>query len=70
MQPVKTTSRRRGQGAKATQRLGENCLQKNMVIRCSDELYSAAGSIARAHDVSLSDYIRSLIIRDLHSRSG
>jgi hypothetical protein len=60
--PVK---RRRGQWAKATKRLGDETLAKNIVVRCSDELYQAARAAATSGNVSLSDYVRSLILTDL-----
>ena len=64
MQPSQV-KRKRGQGAKATKRLGEDPLAKNIVVRCSDELYEAARSAAVSNSVSLSDYVRSLILSDL-----
>jgi hypothetical protein len=36
-----------------------------MVVRCSDRLYEAAQHIASAHHVTLSDYVRDLIIQDV-----
>jgi hypothetical protein len=43
---------------------------RNLVIRCSDELYAAARSAATRKDVSLSDYVRHLIIRDVERARG
>ena len=58
-------TRRRGQGARATERLGDDPLDRNMVIRCSEGLYDAARDEAARRKVTLSDYVRSLILRDL-----
>lgn len=57
--------RPRGQGFRATKRLSETPLERNMVVRCSDMLYEAARDVASAHHVTLSDYVRDLIIRDV-----
>ncbi len=57
--------RKRGQGQKAVNRLSQQPLTRNMVIRCSDELYQAALEAAKRHDCSLSDYVRQLILVDI-----
>ena len=57
--------RPRGQGFRATKRFSEMPLERNLVVRCSDKLYEAAQHIASAHHVTLSDYVRDLIIRDV-----
>ena len=36
-----------------------------MVVRCSDTLYEAAVRVALSRKVTLSDYIRDLIIQDV-----
>ena len=70
MDTFKRSSRRRGQAARATERLGEERLERNMVVRCSDELYRVATEAARGQRITLSDYVRSLIIRDVGPRLG
>jgi predicted HicB family RNase H-like nuclease len=65
----KSPRRPRGQGYRATKRLSETPLDKNMVVRCSDTLYEAAQNVASAHDITLSDYVRELIIRDVEKSS-
>lgn len=62
-----TRQRRRGQGALATRRLGTEILARNMVVRCSDELYEAARQAASSNAISLSDYVRDLILKDIGS---
>lgn len=57
--------RARGQGFRATKRFSETPLERNLVVRCSDKLYEAAQYSASAHHVTLSDYVRDLIIRDV-----
>jgi predicted HicB family RNase H-like nuclease len=61
--------RPRGQGCRATRRLSETPLEKNMVVRCSDALYEAAQNLASEQNVTLSDYVRELIIRDVERQS-
>ena len=57
--------RKRGQGQKAVNRLSEQPLKRNMVVRCSDELYQGALEAAKRKQCSLSDYVRQLILVDL-----
>jgi predicted HicB family RNase H-like nuclease len=68
----RTVARQRGQGFRATRRLTDLPLERNMVVRCSDQLYQAARSAAGERSVSLSDYVRELIIQDVQRshRSG
>ncbi|MFP4375990.1 MAG: toxin-antitoxin system HicB family antitoxin [Spirochaetales bacterium] len=62
--------RKRGQGQKAVNRLSEKPLKRNMVIRCSDELYRAALEAAKRQQCSLSDYVRHLILTDIKKAAG
>ena len=57
--------RPRGQAKQATVRLGEAPLTRNLVIRCSEELYETAVRLAKEQQSSLSDYVRRLILTDL-----
>lgn len=69
MSTTPTQPRRpRGQAKRATVRLGPAPLTKNLVIRCSDELYETAVGQARSQERSLSDYIRRLILDDLKAQ--
>ena len=63
------SGRHRGQGFRATVRLTDTPLERNMVVRCSDQLYQAARTAAGTRRVTLSDYVRELIIQDIQ-RSG
>lgn len=62
--------RPRGQAKQATVRLGAAPLNRNLVIRCSDELYDTAVELAKQRESSLSDYVRRLILEDLRARSA
>jgi hypothetical protein len=68
MRSTPVSSRPPGQASRATRRLGDDPLDRNMVIRCSDALYEAARTAAAARSESLSDYVRHLIIRDMGRR--
>jgi hypothetical protein len=71
MNSAPTEPRRpRGQAKKATVRLGAAPLTRNMVIRCSDELYRIAIQQAKGQNASLSDYVRRLILEDLQENPG
>ena len=65
-----TPGRQRGQGFRATRRLADTPLERNMVVRCSDELYQAARSAAGKRSVTLSDYVRELIIQDVQQSTS
>ncbi len=64
-QEKESPGRQRGQGFRATRRLADTPLERNMVVRCSDQLYQAARSAAGRRSVTLSDYVRDLIIQDV-----
>ena len=70
MESTSVPPSRRGQAALATRRLGSDRLDRNMVIRCSDELYLAARAEAASRNESLSDYVRDLLIRDIQRTSA
>lgn len=70
MESTSVSPSRRGQAVLATRRLGSDRLDRNMVIRCSDELYRAARAAAANRNESLSDYVRGLLIRDIQRPSA